>query len=106
MKRTAILVAISLVGGLAGCVSPAQVEAQDDAQCASLGVPQGTQGYADCRLRLAQLHQSEEQTRRLRMMALGQALQNAGQAMQQASPPPVHTTCRRTLSDQVDCTTS
>lgn len=59
-----------LAAGLAGCKSPAQIQAEqdqaDDRRCARLGVPiePGNPQYIQCRMWAAQLRAEEEQARR------------------------------------------
>lgn len=54
------LVLTGLFPLLAGCgmfVNRQELAAKDDAYCASIGVPQASAGYADCRLRVEQMRQ-------------------------------------------------
>ncbi len=72
-----------LLLGLANCASPAEIAARQDATCQSYGLVPGSPGYAECRMRLAQMQHEDNMQRRA---ALSQALMNAGDAMSQPAP--------------------
>ena len=89
---------------LSACVSEEEMaarrqmqQANREKQCTSFGYKLGTPDYSKCLeslyLQDQQLAAAEEANRQARVHEIGQRLQAAGQAMQQASsPPPVHCT--------------
>lgn len=48
MKHTALAILLVLTAGLAGCASPEQLRAADEAACTSFGFQQGTPDFANC----------------------------------------------------------
>jgi hypothetical protein len=67
-------------------------QADREKRCTSFGYQRGSPDYSKCLesmyLQDRQLAAAEEATRRARLQAAGQALQQAGAAMQSISPPP------------------
>lgn len=73
---------------LAGCstTTPEQRVADHQSSCASYGFRPGTEGYANCMMRMDMAAKAEDRDRRRR---IGAGLQAMGQAMQ----PPPRVTC-------------
>jgi hypothetical protein len=112
MKR-AIRAAFALAAvTLAGCVTPEELAARDDATCQSYGAAPGSSSYTDCRIRVAEQRQQAVQAylaqinenNRRQQEANAQALRDAQAAIVANKPPPTTTTtCTRTSSITVSC---
>lgn len=71
LVRVALFSALVLFGGCQArgfgesFMSKAEIDAKDDAACASFGAEKGTSAYVDCRLRLTQNRSHEASSRRI-----------------------------------------
>lgn len=110
MKRWVLIGASCAM--LAGCVTPEQLAARDDAVCQSYGAAYGTPQYTDCRMRVAQQRQQAVQAAFAQMNENLRQQQEANQRametyMQATKPAPMPTntttTCTRTSATTVSC---
>lgn len=101
MKRLFLILPILM---LSACVSPNSPPTETElakarGACVAYGFKSGTDNMAAC---MANQIQSTRSDQKQRMQAFGQALQNAGNNMQQSSP--AHTNCRF-IGNQMYCNT-
>jgi hypothetical protein len=107
MKRALLIAAACAT--LAGCITPAQIAARDDAVCQSYGAAVGTPAYTDCRLR------RDQQRQAFAINYMNQMNENARRQQESfalaaqpiAAPRASSTTnCIRTSDITVSCTTN